>query len=257
MRWAITFLALFSFPFGTSYASGGAFHLLHAHADVSDKASLQRGAKLFMNYCSGCHSLKYLRYSQMAQGLGLMTFDGNLDKPLLVNNLVFTQAKTEAPIENAMPPTDSREWFGKVPPDLSLVARVRGADWLYTYLLNFYQDDSKPFKANNWLFPDVAMPNVLEPLQGRQIAVYKTREFNFGGKVKKEKVISHLLVTDEGTMSEHQFQSAVKDIVTFLSFAGEPVQLERQRLGVWVIVFLFVLLAFSYALKKFYWKQLK
>ena len=200
----IIFLLATFVSLGT-FASGAGVHLQDAHVDITDQSSLQRGAKLFMNYCSGCHSLKFLRYSQLAKGLKLQTFDGQLDKSLLHNNLVFTNAQTGEPVKIAMPPQDSREWFGKIPPDLSLVARVRGSNWLYTYLKSFYQDSSKTFGANNLLFPDVAMPNVLAPLQGIQEAEYTTKRFEFDGQIKEEQVISHLTVSKDGSMSEHQF----------------------------------------------------
>ncbi len=125
-----------------------------AHA-TNHKASLQRGAKLFMNYCSGCHSLKYMHYNQMAQGLGLVTFDGRVDDDLLKNNLIFTQALVNAPIEIALSPEDAKQWFGVVPPDLSLVVRERGARWLHLYLSSFYNDKSRPFGVNNRLVHDV------------------------------------------------------------------------------------------------------
>lgn len=237
-------------------ANTGAYTLKHADVNVRDKAALQRGAKLYMNYCSGCHSLKYVRYSQMAKGLGLVTFDGQLDRDLLFNNLVFTDSVEGSPINIAMAPQDAREWFGKIPPDLSLVARVRGVDWLFTYLQSFYEDKSKPFHANNTVFPDVAMPNVLAPLQGIQVPVYRMETFDFGGESKQRKVIAYLRNISEGEMSEHQFIAAVNDIVTFLAYVGEPVQIKRQHIGIGVMIFLFVLLGFAYAMKKSFWKKL-
>ncbi len=242
---------------GAALASSGGIHLQSAHVNLSDKASLQRGAKLYMNYCSGCHSLKYLRYSQLAKGLELMTYDGEIDKPLLYNNLVFTKASVGDPVKISMPPESAREWFGKVPPDLSLVARVRGADWLYTYSKSFYEDNEKPFGANNWLFPDVAMPNVLAPLQGIQVAQYKIKHFKYEGKTREEKVIAHLMTVQEGSMSEHQFDSAVNDIVSFLSYVGEPVKQQRQWIGIWVLLFMAGFSVLAYALKKSYWSDFK
>lgn len=238
------------------FANTAAYTLQRADVDLNDKASLQRGAKLYMNYCSGCHSLKYIRYTQMAKGLGLMTFDGQLDRDLLFNNLVFTDSVEGSPIKVAMPSTDSREWFGKIPPDLSLVARVRGADWIFTYLQSFYEDNSKPFHANNTVFPDVAMPNVLAPLQGIQEPVYRTETFDFGGEKRQRQVIDYLRIAKDGEMSEHQFVSAVNDIVTFLAYAGEPVKLKRQHIGIGVLIFLCLFCGFAFALKKHYWKNL-
>ena len=240
-----------------SFANEGGIELQQAHVNVSNKASLQRGAKLYMNHCAGCHSLKYLRYSQLAKGLGLMTYEGDIDKPLLQNNLVFTKSTVGDAVQISMPPESAREWFGKVPPDLSLVARVRGADWLYTYLKSFYQDSSKPFGANNWLFPDVAMPNVLAPLQGIQQADYETKEIMFEGKVREEKFIAHLSPLKDGAMTEHQFDSSVNDVVSFLVYVGEPVQKKREWLGFWAIGFVLILTGLFYGLKKSYWSELK
>lgn len=241
----------------TNYAETAGMPLMSTSIDLSDKAALQRGAKLFMNYCAGCHSLKYLRYNQMAKGLGLMTFDGQVDKPLLKNNLIFTQAPIGEPIKVSMSPKDAREWFGKVPPDLSLVSRVRGSNWLYTYLHGFYQDPKRPFGSNNWLFPDVGMPNVLAPLQGIQVAQYKKQIFDFDGEKKEVKVIKSLLEVEHGSMTEHQFDTAVHDIVAFLTYVGEPIKQTRQWYGFWVIAFMVVFTALLYALKKSYWMEVK
>ena len=139
--------------------------------DVQIQSRIQRGAKLFMNYCSGCHSLRYMRYNRMAEDLGLTTFDGELDQDLLVSNLIFTSATIYDPIQISMPPVDAQQWFGITPPDLSLSARERGPEWIYTYLKSFYADDSRPFGTNNLLVPDVAMPNILAPLAGKVIAI--------------------------------------------------------------------------------------
>jgi ubiquinol-cytochrome c reductase cytochrome c1 subunit len=146
------------------------FTMSHVWAqDPQVTASLQRGAKVFMNYCSGCHSLKYLRYNRMAEDLGLTTFDGQIDQDLLKSNLIFTQATIYDPIQIAMPAEDAKQWFGVVPPDLSLSARERGGQWLYNYLNSFYNDSSRPFGVNNLLIPNVAMPDMLEPLIGKRM----------------------------------------------------------------------------------------
>lgn len=195
-----------------------AFGAQSLNIDPSDRAKLQRGARIFMNYCSGCHSLRYLRYNRMAEDLGLITPDGQLDRALLINNLVFTSAKISDPIQIAMPSSDAREWFGMVPPDLSLTARERGAKWIYTYLNSFYIDKSRPFGANNLLVPEVAMPNVLAPLQV------------------------------EGAMSQQQFEHTLEDLVTFLVYVGEPVQLVRYRMGLKVLAFLILILLVAYPL---------
>lgn len=214
--------------------------------NIKDKPRLQRGARMFMNYCSGCHSLKYLRYNRMAEDLGITNFDGQIDQDLLKNNLIFTHSTPFDPINVALPPEDAKQWFGKVPPDLSLVARSRGPAWIYTYLKSFYQDKSRPFGTNNILIPNVAMPNILEPLMGNSILVEN-----------KESHASYLLLVEPGDMQESQFDDALKDIVTFLTYVGEPAQLVRYKLGVFVIGFLLILLVVSYNLKKVYWRRLK
>lgn len=217
--------------------------------NVKDKARLQRGARMFMNYCSGCHSLKYLRYNRMAQDMGLTTFTGEVDTDLLYNNLIFTSAREHDPIQIAMPPEDARQWFGVLPPDLTLTARQRGPQWIFTYLKSFYADNSRPFGANNLLIPGVAMPNVLAPLQGEVIAI--AEDESHPGRV------SHLLLTRPGSMDQHQFDSALEDLVNFLVYAAEPAQLVRYRMGFWVLFYLLILLGISWQLKKAYWKKIK
>ena len=254
IRWiSMMFLA----TVGQFAQSATTAELMSAKIDVNDKASLQRGAKIYMNYCSGCHSLKYLRYNRMAKDLGLTRFDGEIDKPLLVNNLIFSQEPIHSPIRVAMPAVDSRQWFGVVPPDLSLETRIRGVDWVYTYLKSFYRDQSRPFGSNNVLVPGVAMPNVLEPLQGEQIAVKKRQTFDFGGETREQEVISHLLIVKDGGMTQHQFDQTLDDLVNFLAYAAEPIKSERLRLGWFVMLFLVVLLVVAYLLKKTYWARIK
>lgn len=213
--------------------------------DVHNKERLQRGAKLFMNYCSGCHSLKYMRYDRLADDLGLKDFAGKINDNLL-NNLIFTQAKSYEPIQIAMLPEDAQQWFGVVPPDLSLSARERGATWLYQYLKSFYNDRSRPFGVNNLLVPNVAMPNVLEPLIGQVIRV-----------THQESQVSSLLLEQNGSMRPAEFDDALQDLVTFLVYVGEPAQLIRYRLGFFVIIFLVILLIPVYCLKKMYWWRFK
>lgn len=213
--------------------------------DINDKKRLQRGAKLFMNYCSGCHSLKYMRYNRMAEDLGLTYADGTIDKNLL-NNLIFTQATFNDTIRIAMPPEDAKRWFGIVPPDLSLSARERGAAWLYHYLKNFYSDKSRPFGVNNQMVPNVAMPNILEPLMGEMILVSDNQTH-----------LSSLLLVQQGEMTPIQFDNSLQDLVTFLVYVGEPVKLVRYKIGLFVIIFLCILLIVVYFLKRIYWRRLE
>jgi len=223
--------------------------LMPVDIDWHDQGALQRGAKMYMNYCSGCHSLKYMRYNRMARDLGLTTFDGDVDTGILQSNLIFTQARIHDPIEISMPATDARQWFGVVPPDLSLIARKRSPSWLYTYLHSFYDDASKPFGVNNMLFPDVAMPNVLASLYGKRVPVRESQE--------KNAAISHLVRVADGSMTEQEYNRSIQDLVTFLAYVAEPVKLERQRIGMFVLAFLAVFLVIVYLLKSLYWKKLK
>jgi ubiquinol-cytochrome c reductase cytochrome c1 subunit len=222
-------------------AEGGA--TLQAGNDLSDRASLQRGAQLYMNYCSGCHSLKYLRYSRMAEDLGLSEDE-------VMANLNFTGAKVGEHIEAAMPHDAATKWFGKAPPDLSLIARVRGTDWVYTYLKSFYLDQSRPLGWNNKLFANASMPNPLWELQGLQQPIY--------GKAEQpgvDKPVERLQLSSPGRETPAQFDQTVRDISNFLEYAGEPAALKRQSLGVWVVLFLALLTFLAYLLKKEYWKD--
>ncbi|ASQ45076.1 cytochrome c1 [Legionella clemsonensis] len=243
---------LFSYVVGlviaTFVQASTTVEILPVNVDVRDQAKLQRGAKIFMNYCSGCHALRYMRYNRMAEDLGLTTFTGEIDKDLLFNNLVFTTAKIHDPIQISMPPTDARQWFGIVPPDLSLTARERGPEWIYTYLKSFYEDKKRPFGTNNLLVPDVAMPNILEPLMGRIIAVRESQSAT--------SPVSHLVLVESGEMTLRQFDSMLEDLVTFLTYVAEPVKLIRYRLGIMVILFLCVFWVVAYQLKRIYWKKI-
>lgn len=222
--------------------------LLPITIDLQDTARLQRGARIYMNYCSGCHSLRYMRYNRMAQDLGLTTFTGEIDTDLLFNNLIFTEAKIHDPIQVSMPQVSALQWFGRVPPDLSLAARERGPAWIFTYLKSFYADKSRPYGANNLLMPDVAMPNVLEPLLGFVVAEYKMTP---AGREP-----THLVLVKPGTMSEQEFDSALEDLVTFLTYVAEPVKLVRYKMGVFVILFLVIFLLVAYRLKTIYWSDI-
>ena len=249
------FIIFFYMAFGAAsemQAATASVKLSPVEINLHDKAALQRGAKIFMNYCSGCHSLKYLRYSAMANGLGLTTFDGRIDKELLTNNLIFTEAGIHDPIQISMPEVDAREWFGRLPPDLTLSARERGPEWIYTYLKSFYADKKRPFGANNSLVPDVSMPNILAPLQGRVIAVKHANK----ASIETEQPLNLVLV-EPGSMTQQQFDSTLQDLVTFLTYAAEPNRLMRYRIGIFVVVFLIIFLIPAYRLKKLYWSKVK
>ena len=178
-------------------------------------------------------------------------------KALIEDNLIFTSKKIGDPIINAMTKAQAKEWFGVAPPDLSLIVRVRGVDWLYTYLNSFYRDDKRLWGTNNARFPDVAMPNVLAHLQGQRIPIYKTKVVPYGDKTKEIMVIDYLEKVSDGKLSDQAFNLAVNDIVNFLNYVAEPVKQARYRLGIWTLLFLFIFMILTYLLKKEFWKDLK
>lgn len=236
----------FSLVASLAQASGGPTQLQSSGADLSDQASLQRGATLFMNYCMGCHSLKYLRYSRMAADLGLT-------EEQVMSSLNFTGIKFGEQMTVAMKPADGDKWIGKAAPDLSLTARVRGSsDWIYTYLNSFYRDPARPLGWNNVLFPGASMPNVLWELQGVQSAVFNAPE---GGHAGGAPVFSHFEQAQPGRLKPEEFNQVARDISNFLQYAAEPAGLKRQQIGVWVLLFLSVLTILTWLLKHEYWRD--
>ena len=226
------------------FAAGGNVHLDKANYDLTDKASLQNGMKLFNNYCLGCHQMQYQRYQRAFADLDIPTDLGS-------ENLMFTQEKPGEHINNAMPAESAANWFGAPPPDLTLVARVRGADWIYTYLRSFYADESRPFGVNNLVFPEVAMPHVLQELQGLP---RKTTEQHM---VDGEMVERYVGLKSDGTgyMTPEEYDGAVLDLVNYLVYTGEPTRLESENIGRYVMLFLLLLLVLVYLLKKDYWRD--
>lgn len=241
---------------GSVFASEGGAHLDKVKNELCDKASLQRGAGLYMNFCAGCHSLQFVRYKDMAKDIGIVDKKGNVIEKLVQDNLNFISDKPNDAITVATPKVLSAKWFGVPPPDLSLVTRSRGKDWLYTYLKSFYEDPKRPWGVNNLVFPDVGMPHILLTLQGTQVPVYKsvTIKDENGNNVEKQ-VISHLELKTPGSLSAQEYDKAMVDLVNFLDYVGEPHKLERKRLGVWVLLFLVVFTLFAYLLKREYWKD--
>jgi len=223
-------------------ASGGEVHLEDANIDLADKESLQRGAESFVNYCMGCHSLQYMRYNRMGEDLGL-------DNVQVRQDFIFNDAKPGDQMVSAMRPEDSEKWFGTPVPDLTLVTRWRSPDWVYTYLKSFYLDESRPFGVNNAVFPDVGMPHVLGGLQGLQKAVYAQEEGEDHGRLEGFELVQ------AGAMSPDEYDGMVRDLTNFLTYVGEPMKLERQSLGLYVLLFLGVLFVLAYALKKEFWKD--
>ena len=245
MKKIILSLALLALPALSAASGGEGYPLLTAPIDSHNKASLQRGAKLFVNYCMGCHSLDHQRYNRMARDIGLTDEQ-------VKENLIFTDAKVGDTMKNAMVKSEAKGWFGVVPPDLTLIARSRGDDYLYTYLLTFYEDPSRPFGVNNAAFPNAGMPHVLWDLQGMQKPVYAVHKNAEGHEVK---TLAGFELTQPGSMSPPEFKESMADLVNFLSYVGEPIKLERQRIGVWVILFLALAFVVFYLLKKEYWKD--
>lgn len=222
----------------TALASGGELHLDKWPGSVSDKAALQNGAKLFVNYCLNCHGASYMRYNKLME-LGLT-------EQQVKDNLMFTADKIGEQMRIAATRDEQKKWFGAAPPDLSVIARARdsehgsGADWLYTYLRSFYRDDKRPTGWNNVVFENVGMPHVLYALQGQQTFNHETRK---------------LELTVPGSMAPADFDKAVSDLVGYLVWMAEPQQEFRKTLGMGVLAFLAVLFVVAYALKKEYWKD--
>ncbi len=241
-KWIV---ALFVLLPSLAFAAGSNVPLDKANNDISDQASLQNGAKLFMNYCFGCHSAQYQRYERVATDLGIP-----LD--LMKENLMFDpEAKVGDLMENSIPDESAAKWFGAAPPDLTLVARVRGTDWLYTYLRSFYEDPSRPFGVNNIVFPSVGMPHVLEELQGIPKPVYGTKVVDG----EEQQVVVGVESDGTGELSSGEYDQAVRDLVNFLEYSGDPVQLERKTMGWWVMAFLVIFSIVVYLLKKEYWRD--
>ena len=227
--------------FGAAAAGGGA--LQQSGTDLNDRASLQRGAQLFMNYCSGCHSLRFLRTTRMAADLGLSEDE-------VMANLNLTDAKYGEHVLSSMPADQAAKWFGQVPPDLSLTARSRGSDWIYTYLKSFYLDETRPLGWNNTLFPNASMPNPLWQQQGLQHAVFGEKDAATG-----QVPVERLEVATPGTQNAAQFDQTVRDLTAFLEYAAEPAALKRQGIGVWVILFLSFLTLLAWLVKNEYWRD--
>ena len=241
--------AIIAFVLGLGLAgAAGAQHeaeLDEANNNIANTASLQRGAKYFVNYCLGCHSAKYVRYNRLAQDL-------QLSEQQLIDNLMFTGERPFDTMANAMQPEDSERWFGITPPDLSLIARSRGTDYIYTFLRGFYAAPERPTGVDNIVLPGTAMPHVLWELQGTQRAVFATDEEHGGVEV-----FERFDMARPGELGVEEFDSVVRDIVNFLDYIGEPIKRERQQLGIRVIGFLLVFLLIAYMLKKEIWKDVK
>jgi ubiquinol-cytochrome c reductase cytochrome c1 subunit len=234
----IALLILCMTPFSI-FASESGMPLDRAPVDITDNASLKRGAETFVNYCLTCHGASYMRYNRHR--------DIGYTNEEILNKLIFTGQKVGDLMQSAMRKKEGEEWFGVVPPDLSVIARARGADWLYTYLRAFYRDDATHTGWNNLVFDRVAMPHVLYQLQGEQKLIVKTSD---KGEQKS------LVLASPGQLSATEYDKFVGDLVNYLVYLGEPHANARKELGIEVMIFLLGMLALSYVLKKEYWKDI-
>ena len=249
------YATVFALVFGAGVVSasegGHAGWQREAENEVGNLPSLQRGANNFMAYCSGCHSLKFVRYSRVAEDLKIP--DDQRDKYLVRPGDKFTDY-----IRTSMPEKDAIEWFGKVPPDLSLVARSRGSDWVFNFLTTFYADPaSRQTGVNNLQLPGTAMPHVLASLQGVQNAVWRNVEHQGEGGAFAAREFEKFEPGVVGAKTPAEYDEFVRDTVNFLQYASDPTQLEREGLGIWVVLFLLMFTGIAYLLKKEYWKDVR
>lgn len=228
---------------GQVLAQEGAATLYEAHVNLHDIASVQRGARVFFNYCAGCHSLEYMRYERISQDLGL-------SEKQVLDNFDFNGAKFGDHAISSMPAADAAEWFGKAPPDLSLEVRAKGENWVYSYLKSFYLDPSRPVGWNNTVFPNASMPDPLWSLQGVQTAVYAPAKAGEDAKVEK------LEINQPGLETPEQFDRTARDVTAFLTYVAEPNTYARERLGLWVLMYLVAFSLLAVFLKREYWKDI-
>jgi ubiquinol-cytochrome c reductase cytochrome c1 subunit len=219
----------------------------HADTDVADLASVQRGARNFVAYCLGCHSLRYERWSRLGKDLGV-------PEALLQKELLPPGDSVLDYILTAMPAKDAQTWFGKTPPDLSLMVRARGRDYIYQYLKTFYVDPARPTGANNLRLPATAMPDVLSDLEGLKRAAFRAAPGG-GAAAGTEQTLDHFEPIAPGSMSAAEYDSFVLDTVNFLDYVSEPTQVARRALGVWVVLFLLVFTWLAWQVKREYWKD--
>jgi ubiquinol-cytochrome c reductase cytochrome c1 subunit len=241
-KWIALILLVPSFAF----AAGSSHPLDDVDIDLKDKASLQNGAKVFMNYCLGCHQMQYQRYQRTFNDL-------EIPEDLGQQYLQFTGEKVSDYITSPMPADEAAVWFGAPPPDLTLVARVRGPEWLYSYLRSFYVDESKTFGVNNLVFPNVGMPHVLESLQGTpRLAI---EEVLVDGELVQRP--NGLTNDGNGKLNEEEYDAVIRDLVNYLVYTGEPSRLESESMGRGVLIFIVIFFVFALLLKKDYWRDVK
>ncbi|TFV95461.1 cytochrome c1 [Oxalobacteraceae bacterium OM1] len=253
MNFSKKLIAVLALLPGLALANEASFPLDKA-PERSSLASLQNGAKLFVNYCLNCHSASAMRYNRLR--------DIGLSEDQIKNNLLFTSDKVGDLMKVSMQPKDAKAWFGAVPPDLSVIARAKasnagtGADWLYTYLRTFYKDDTRPTGWNNLVFPNVGMPHVLWELQGVRAAKFvEEKDPHEEGKTVHK--FAGFEQVKPGKLSTLDYDYAVADLVSYLDWMSEPVQNQRKRLGVWVLLYLGIFLVIAWRLNASYWKDVK
>ena len=230
-----------------AYASGGGDTLQSAENDVDNIQSLQRGAANFINYCSGCHSAEYVRFNTLARDL-------ELSEEQLIDNLMFNADETFETIQASMRSKDAARWFGRQPPDLSLRARAKGTDYIYSLLKSFYIDPSSPTGVDNLVLSGTSMPHVLWKLQGYQKAVYVDEPVE-GQEGVSRPVFQRFELVSEGTMSAKEYDGFVRDTANFLEYIAEPERSTRRKVGTWVIIYLIFFLIITVMLKKQIWKD--
>lgn len=243
VSFASKFFALFVALPVTAMAST-AVHLDKAPVNVNDQESLQRGAAVFVNYCLNCHSANYMRYNRMQ--------DFGLTEQQIKDNLLFAAEKPGETMKIAMRAKEAKQWFGATPPDLTVIARSRGADWVYTYLRSFYRDDSRPTGWNNLVFDKVGMPHVLQELQGHLAPVMKKVKGEDG---HEHDVVDHLQLVKPGKITQAEYDALVGDLVNYLAWMGEPSQSQRKNVGLVVLLFLGIFYVVAFYLKREYWKD--
>lgn len=247
---AAFFAALLSIVLVSPMAGAGSgmkMQMAPFQSSLKDKPSLQRGARLFVNYCLSCHSAKFMRYNRMAADL-------EIPPELVERNMMFAGEKIGDPMETTMPQEGAESWFGVAPPDLSLIGRLRGDEWLYNYFRAFYLDENSPSGWNNVVFENVAMPHAMHELQGLQRAVFKTGTDADGNRIE---VLDRFEKTTSGKMTVEEYDQAVRDLTNFLMYLSEPAKMVRITYGIWVMLFLGIFAVLARALKKEYWRDIK
>lgn len=240
MKKSLILMVLALVPAFVHAAGGEGVKLDPVSIDLDDKVSLQRGARVFVNYCLSCHSAGYMRYNRMARDL-------EIPEQVVKDQMLFAADKIGDLMKAVMPRDDAKDWFGVAPPDLTLVARSRGPEWIYTYMRGFYLDEKTPSGWNNIVFPNVAMPHVLYEWQGLQRAKFE--------EVDGVKTFAGFELVKPGTKTPEEYDRLMRDLTNFFVYLGEPAKLVRYQLGWWVLAFLVVFFIVAYLLKKEYWKD--